>query len=189
MPPNVRAPEECKEVGILCRERAAVADNEDLKKTWTTRAEYRDRSPIDVRPAGDHYEGGVLISYAWMKAKQVPECDLAYQKCILGYLSDALFIGAGAKLLGLENRVEDGPKSHGLSSTLDHSVWFYADDFDCSDWLLFETRAPQAGSGRALVHRRVFTRDGVLIAHCSQEGVVRARVFSPDKPEQTRSKL
>jgi hypothetical protein len=50
----------------------------------------------------------VLVSCAWMKAKHVPECDLAYQKvqirssflclpvaqnflqCILGYLSDAL---------------------------------------------------------------------------------------------------
>jgi hypothetical protein len=39
MPPNVRAPEGCKEVAILCREQAAATENEDLKKTWTTRAE------------------------------------------------------------------------------------------------------------------------------------------------------
>jgi len=160
-----------------------------LKNVWTTGAEYRDRSPIAIRTAGDHYEGGVLVSCTWMKAKHVPECDLAYQKCILGYLSDALFIGAGSRLLGLRYQIEDGPKSHGISSTLDHSIWFYTDNLDCGDWLLFETRAPQAGSGRALVHRRVFTRDGVLVAHFSQEGVVRARVFPPKESEQTRSKL
>ncbi|KAF9647523.1 Thioesterase/thiol ester dehydrase-isomerase [Thelephora ganbajun] len=189
MPSNVPPPEECKDEASLYRERAAVANNEYLKNLWIRSAEYRDRSPIAIRSAGDHYEGGVLVSYAWMKAKHVPECDLAYQKCILGYLSDALFIGAGSRLLGLEWQTEDGPKSHGLSSTLDHSIWFYTDNFDCGDWLLFETRAPQAGSGRALVHRRVFTRDGVLIAHFSQEGVVRARVFSPEKSGQTQSKL
>jgi len=189
MPPNIPPPEVCKGEATLYNERAAAADSEYLKNLWIERAEHRDRSPIAIRFAGHHYEGGVLISYAWMKAKHVPECDLAYQKCILGYLSDALFIGAGSKLLGLKHQIEDGPKSHGLSSTLDHSIWFYSDQFDCSNWLLFETRAPQAGSGRALVHRRVFTQDGVLIAHFSQEGVVRARVFSPEKLEQKQSKL
>lgn len=189
MPPNVPSPEECRDVATLYREKAVSTKNEHLKNIWTTGAEHHDRSPIAIRSAGEHYEGGVLVSFAWMKAKRVPECDLAYQKCILGYLSDALFIGAGARLLGLEYRNGDGPKIHGLSSTLDHSIWFYADEFDCSDWLLFETRAPQAGSGRALVHRRVFTREGVLIAHFSQEGVVRARVFPPEESEQTRSKL
>lgn len=168
-------------------------------------------------------------------------------------------IGAGARLLGLESRKEDGPKTHGLSvwrlfllglddwanqdpqSTLDHSIWFYAcaispvfftcsliyprDEFDCSDWLLFEVctdhekRAtviigtidssppsrlressgpsqgePNRSCGVRVSYERkplsqVFTREGVLIAHCSQEGVVRARVFPPEESEQTRSKL
>lgn len=94
----------------------------------------------------------MLISYAWMKAKQVPECDLAYQKarielsrsfcmsafssfspvysrislgCIVvgsvrlkrGSLLTVVMrsIGAGSRLLELEDRNEDGPKSHGLS--------------------------------------------------------------------------
>ena len=39
MPPNVPFPEECKDEAILYRERAAAADNEHLKKLWTTGAE------------------------------------------------------------------------------------------------------------------------------------------------------
>ena len=42
--------------------------------------QHRDGSPIAIRFAGGHYDGGVFISYTWMKAKHVPECDLAYQK-------------------------------------------------------------------------------------------------------------
>jgi len=129
MPSNVLSPEECKDVAVLLREKAAAATEESLKKMWITGAEYRDRSPIAVRFVGDHYEEGVLVSCAWMKARHVPDCDLAYQKCILGYISDALFIGAGSRLLGLDWRTEDGPKSLGLSSTLDHSIWFYTDNF------------------------------------------------------------
>lgn len=84
-----------------------------------------------------------------MKAKHVPECDLAYQKVQFSFLCTSVYsnislvysrislrclvvgsvhlrrgrfltlalhsIGAGSRLLGLENRIEDGPKSHGLS--------------------------------------------------------------------------
>ena len=95
MPQNVPSPEECIDEAALYRERASTTNSEKLESMWTTRAEvfsssrtqpsadtaqHRERSPIDVRSAGDHYEGGVLVSCAWMKAKHVPECDLAYQK-------------------------------------------------------------------------------------------------------------
>jgi len=189
MPPDVPPPEGCKDEAVVCRERAAAADDDYSKKLWAAEVEHLDRSPVAIRSAGDHYEDGVLVCYTWMKVKHIQEWNPAYQKCILGYLSDVLFIGAGSRLLGLEWQAGDGPKSNGFHTSLDHAIWFYADDFDCGDWLLFETRAPQAGSGRALVHRRVFTRDGALIAHFSQEGVVRARVFSPEESGQTRSKL
>ena len=36
---------------------------------------------------------------------------------------------------------------------------------------------------------KAFTRDGTLIAHFSQEGVVRARVYGPEKLGEKESKL
>lgn len=61
-----------------------------------------------------------------------------------------------------------------LQSTLDHSIWYYDHEFDCSDWLLYVVRgsvlkrntcgtycrilqmeSSAAGMGRSLVHGRV----------------------------------
>jgi hypothetical protein len=45
-----------------------------------------------IRSAGDNYEEGVLVSCAWMKAKHVPECDLAYQKVQIALPSSSVSV-------------------------------------------------------------------------------------------------
>jgi len=75
-----------------------------------------------------------------------------------------------------------------MNSTLDHTIWFYSNDFDAGDWLLYEMDCPRVGSGRGIVHGRMFTRDGKLVAVTSQEGVVRAKIKGPDEPTK-KSKL
>ena len=39
MPPDVTPPEGCKDEAVVCRERAAAADNEYSKKLWVAEAE------------------------------------------------------------------------------------------------------------------------------------------------------
>ncbi|TFY61471.1 hypothetical protein EVJ58_g4491 [Rhodofomes roseus] len=60
-------------------------------------------------------------------------------------------------------------------TSLDHTMWFYDNSFDCGDWILYVVESPRAGNGRGVVHGRIYTRTGTLIAVASQEGVVRAR--------------
>jgi len=108
---------------------------------------------------------------------------------VLGYISDLYFLGAAGGALGLRESNEEGADVAAFSTTIDHSIWYYSDDFDCSEWLMIESRVPQAGSGRAIMYRRVFTRDGSLIANFSQEGAVRTRVGRPNKPQKVESKL
>jgi acyl-CoA thioesterase II len=59
-------------------------------------------------------------------------------------------------------------------------VWCSCRPADASDWLLFVMEAQAAGSGRGLVHGRIYTKDGKLAVIVQQEGVVRAQV---DKKE------
>jgi acyl-CoA thioesterase-2 len=57
-------------------------------------------------------------------------------------------------------------------ASLDHAIWFHR-DFHLDDWLLYEMVSPSAGRGRGLVHGRIFTQNGLLVASVIQEGLIR----------------
>jgi len=52
-------------------------------------------------------------------------------------------------------------------------MWFYTDEFDCAQWLLYVMNTVTSGHGRGLVEGRLYTEAGILIAATKQEGVVR----------------
>jgi len=118
-----------------------------------------------------------------MKARGIPKYGAAFQKCILSYMSDMNFIPVAPTTLGLR-RFSKGPGALSMTSSLDHSIFFYSDAFDCSDWLLYVISSPRTGSGRGYVQGRMYTRDGLLVAMMTQEGVVRSDITRADrKPE------
>lgn len=62
----------------------------------------------------------------------------------------------------------------GMMVSLDHSIFFHNPRaFRADEWLLTEMETPWAGDGRGLVFQRIFSKDGTLIATCTQEGCVR----------------
>lgn len=62
----------------------------------------------------------------------------------------------------------------GMMVSLDHSIFFHNPRaFRADEWLLTEMESPWAGDGRGLVIQRVWSKDGTLIATCTQEGCVR----------------
>ena len=70
----------------------------------------------------------------------------------------------------------------GMMVSLDHSIFFHNPRaFRADEWMLQEMDSTWAGDGRGLVMQRLWTKDGTLIATCTQEGVVRLR--------QTKEKL
>ncbi|PJF17487.1 hypothetical protein PSACC_02702, partial [Paramicrosporidium saccamoebae] len=70
-------------------------------------------------------------------------------------------------------------------ATLDHCIWFHA-PFRVDEWLLYEMESPRASSGRGFSLGRLYTKDGVLVLSCAQEGVVRVR-DQPQSKDQSRS--
>ncbi|KAH8120165.1 Thioesterase/thiol ester dehydrase-isomerase [Phellopilus nigrolimitatus] len=116
---------------------------------------------------------GTLTIMHYMKARGIPKYKPAFQKCILGYMSDMAFITVAARSVGLK-RYSEGPKALSMSSSLDHSIFFYSDAFDCSDWVLYVIQSPRAGSGRGVVQGQMYTQDGTLVAVTTQEGVIRS---------------
>lgn len=61
-----------------------------------------------------------------------------------------------------------------MIASLDHTIYFHNPHaFRADEWMLVEMDTPWAGNERGLVMQRVWSRDGILIATCAQEGVVR----------------
>jgi acyl-CoA thioesterase II len=62
----------------------------------------------------------------------------------------------------------------GMMVSLDHTIFFHNPrSFRADEWMLSEMETPWAGDGRGLVVQRIWSKEGVLIATCYQEGVVR----------------
>ncbi|KAJ7071303.1 thioesterase-like superfamily-domain-containing protein [Mycena amicta] len=184
MPPHVPPPEACQ----LEEDRYGVLlQNADLhpkiKEIYQNFIADRARSPIAVKLAleKDQLPGapGMTRYMYWLQARDIPAYEPHFQKCILSYMSDLYLLGAASRTLGLE-RFSKGPNAVSMTSTIDHSICFYDDTFDCGDWLLYVMASPRAASGRAIVYGQIYTRTGTLVAVTTQEGVVRADIRGPD---------
>ncbi|EGN94937.1 hypothetical protein SERLA73DRAFT_187196 [Serpula lacrymans var. lacrymans S7.3] len=188
MPHDVPNLEDCELEETLFRRLASRPGlHEKVREIYLTYTEERTKGPIAVRRAkrDDSSADGTITSMYWMQSRSIPHYEAPFQKCILAYLSDLNFITAAANVLKLK-RYARGPDAHSMSSTLDHSIYYYNDDFDCGDGLLYVVVCPRAASGRAIVQGRLYSRAGSLVAVTTQEGVVRA---DRRAPEDTKAKL
>ncbi|EMC92406.1 hypothetical protein BAUCODRAFT_126390 [Baudoinia panamericana UAMH 10762] len=77
---------------------------------------------------------------------------------------------------------EQSPAEVGMMVSLDHTIYFHAPkEFRADEWMFTECESPWSGDGRGLVHQRMYTKEGKLIATCVQEGVVRLKQDSTPK--------
>jgi acyl-CoA thioesterase II len=93
---------------------------------------------------------------------------MKFHACIIAYASDSGFINTAAKANGFSFSSE----SIGMMTSLDHSIWFHA-PARADEWLLYDIHSPRTGNGRGVAFGRIYSRDGLLIATCAQEGIVR----------------
>ncbi|KAI0639149.1 thioesterase-like superfamily-domain-containing protein [Trametes polyzona] len=189
MPPDVPAPDACEGIEVIYERLFKETTDSKVKDFCLTALEERRRSPIEVKLAGvRESKDGIPVFLYWHKARNTPvRYDPAFQKCILSYISDSQFISAARRTLAYVNQGGKGPTKVVMQTSLDHSISFYSDDFDCGDWLLYVIVSESAASGRASVHGRMYTPAGTLVAVCNQEGVV--RVDDRDTAAAVKQKL
>ncbi|KAL1978114.1 hypothetical protein VTN31DRAFT_973 [Thermomyces dupontii] len=76
-------------------------------------------------------------------------------------------------------RSED-PREIGMMVSLDHTIYFHNPRaFRADEWMLCVMESPWSGDGRGLVQQKIWSRDGVHIATCVQEGVIRLKQDEP----------
>ncbi|KAF8334333.1 thioesterase-like superfamily-domain-containing protein [Cantharellus anzutake] len=171
-------------VDILQRRADAVSDLD--RKAYLLRIKQdRINSPIEIRIA-IHGEGTDKHTPAmyWMRARSIPKFDAPFQKCILAYISDLNFLHSVTRAV-LSNPANSNFQGMGMMASLDHSLWFYDHEFDCSEWVLFVMGSPRAGLGRGVVQGVFYDQSGKLIAVAAQEGVARGvlKRSESDKPK------
>jgi acyl-CoA thioesterase-2 len=129
-------------------------------------------SAFEVR----HVEGALFLGpaparadrqHVWLRARGPVPDDQFLHRALLLYACDQLMLEPVLRVAGL------AWSSPGMSmASLDHAMWWHR-DVRVDDWLLFEQEASSAQGGRGLAAARVFTRDGVLVASMSLEGMFR----------------
>jgi len=165
--PEVPAPEDLKSDSEL---RAEIA-HEVPEKFQNL---FRDRqNPIDIRPiSGRHWFKpikGPPAQQAWFRTCAPLPDDPALHRAILSYASDMTLLGTCTLPHGVNWM------THNLqSASLDHAVWLH-EPFRADEWLLYITDSPWAGHARGFNRGKIFSRDGRLVASCTQEGLIRVR--------------
>jgi acyl-CoA thioesterase-2 len=129
--------------------------------------------PIEVRPRELYNPAAPKVRppnrAVWFRADGPLPDDLAVHQYLLAYASDFHFLTTAMQ-------------PHGVSwltpgmqvASLDHAMWFHR-SFRMDDWLLYYVDSPSASGARGLVRGQFFTRDGVLVASTTQEGLMRQR--------------
>ena len=58
------------------------------------------------------------------------------------------------------------------NASLDHAMWFHR-KLDLDGWFLYSIDSPITRNARGFSRGTIFSRDGKLIASCTQEGLIR----------------
>ncbi|KAJ5825168.1 hypothetical protein N7474_002306 [Penicillium riverlandense] len=92
----------------------------------------------------------------------------------------------------LRDSISSPGPSHdvGMMVSLDHAIFFHNTQKVKSDeWLLSEIQTHWAGEGRGLMYQKIWTKEGTLVASCTQEGILRLEQNPRVSPERSVIKL
>jgi acyl-CoA thioesterase-2 len=164
--PKVPPPEELPSEQQL-KEQLLSRLPENMKSYWE-----RER-PIEMRPVDvSRYlarQKRAPLQCTWMRATgRLPDAFPLHQ-CVLAYASDFTLLDTA--LIAHGRLMFD--KDIQLAS-LDHALWFHR-TFRADEWLLYAQDSPSSHGARGFCRGSLYTRDGVLIASVSQEGLMRER--------------
>lgn len=164
--PDVPGPEELKS------ERELRVDWAD-RVPETFREIYTMVRPIEIRPVNPQNpfepEKRAPVKYTWFKAIDPLPDDFSVHQALLAYASDFSLMGTAM----LPHRISF-MQSNLQAASIDHAMWFHR-RFRVDDWLLYAMDSPSASSSRGLNRGSIYSRDGVLVASTTQEGLMRLR--------------
>ncbi|CAI2346204.1 unnamed protein product [Caenorhabditis sp. 36 PRJEB53466] len=111
----------------------------------------------------------------WMRARGDLSDDERLHRWLVAYNSDSLLVSTAVSAHYASGFMPS------MLFSLDHCVWFHRPEVRADEWLLFECKSRIASGARATIEGRIWRRDGVLIASCQQEAIVRTKSDEPSR--------
>jgi acyl-CoA thioesterase-2 len=125
--------------------------------------EFRIVQPVNyARPAREPPRQDV-----WFRAVDRLPTDELLHRCLLAYVSDYHLIGTAMRPHGISMATPNV-----VVASIDHAMWFHRPS-RVDDWLLYSMDSPSASGARGFARANIFTREGVLVASTTQEGLLR----------------
>ena len=103
----------------------------------------------------------------WIKTDGSLPKDQVIQQAFLLYISDMGLLGAANNSVGVNFLTKNLQ-----NASLDHAMWFHR-KLDLDGWFLYSIDSPVTRNARGFSRCSIFSRDGKLIASCTQEGLIR----------------
>ena len=105
--------------------------------------------------------------FIWLKANgRVSGKDLIHM-ALLAYQSDEALLST-ARLPHRGKYISEQLQG----ASLDHSIWFHQ-PINVNDWLMYWLDSPRTASARGYTRGEIYNAEGVLVASCIQEGLMR----------------
>lgn len=103
-----------------------------------------------------------------LKVDKKPDNQRLHQ-ILMSYISDMELMHSSGRKHGFS------PFKHNVQgASLDHAVWFHQ-DFDATDWFLYEMISPAASDATGLCFGSIFSRDGRHVCTVAQQGLIRLK--------------
>jgi acyl-CoA thioesterase II len=162
--PQVPPPEQCpdrKQMAEMFRGRIS----EDLLERFSRQFAI-DLRHVDVNSLFDNSPKEPATS-VWFRLNDTLPDNYPHHAILLAYASDMTLL-------------QTSLRPHGQSlfdprlqvASLDHAMWFHR-PFRMDEWLLYTQDSPSSSQARGFNRGSIFTRDGVLVASATQEGLIR----------------
>ena len=103
----------------------------------------------------------------WIRAEGTMPDDQISQQAFLLYISDMGLLGAANNSVGVNFLTKNFQ-----NASLDHAMWFHR-KVELEGWFLYTMESPITRNARGFSRGSIFSRDGKLIASCTQEGLIR----------------
>lgn len=162
--PQVPAPETLPELSVPLHI-ALDALPEKMRQFYARERpfEFRMVEPFD----GAHPRNSPPVQHIWVRAVDKLPDDDQLHRCLLAYVSDFYLLGTAT----LPHAMQFSGGAPVLAS-IDHAMWFHW-PLRVDDWFLYSIDSPSASGSRGFSRGAVFMRDGRLVAHTAQEGLIR----------------
>ncbi|KAI8081569.1 HotDog domain-containing protein [Halteromyces radiatus] len=176
-PENLKSAEELMEQELANNNLSAKYRDYLQKRLDEDRpVDYREVDPKDIddndRWVSDNQN--LSRSARWCVTRGKLSDDPQLHACVIAYISDSGFLLTAARATGI------GRRGFGMMASLDHSIYFHK-NMRADEWFLYDMHSPRSGDGRGVSFGRIYTKDGVLAATTSQEGLIRLTKTEQEK--------